>query len=197
MSLLSRRLFCILGLGWLALPGGCLSPTLPLPPPDSPNVESAGQGLVTLSGSIPEPRASVYAANDATGVYAGQKADEAGRYRFQIAAEPGDPMRLWYDIGSERSGSRPFDIPRFGLESMSRPNLVGPDADGFVTLSGIVSEPLAQVFVTNLGAGVTDDVPSDEEGRYAIQIEATSGDELELWYKFGSDFSPVIAIEVP
>jgi hypothetical protein len=197
MSPLSRRLFCVLGFALIALPGGCLSPTLPLPPPDTPNVESAGQGLVTLSGSIPEARAEVYAANDATGVYAGQKVDDAGHYQFQIAAEPGDPMRLWYDFGSERSGYRPFDIPRFELESMARPNLAGPDADGFVTLSGIVPEPLAQVFVTNLGAGVTDDVPSDEEGRYAIQIEAISGDELELWYKFGSDLSPVIAIEVP
>jgi hypothetical protein len=183
--------------GTLALLGGCLSPTLPLPPPDEPQVESAGQGLVSLSGRVPKPNAPVIAVNNDTGAYAGDDADEAGRYWFQIAAEPGDHMEIWYLDGNDRSDDRVFEIPRFELEAMAPPAVTAPDADGVVSISGLVPEPLAQVFVSNLATEVTDDVPSDEEGRFSIQIAAESGDQLELWYKYGSDFSPITLVDVP
>jgi len=197
MRSLSRRLFLILSLGTLGMAGGCLSPTLPLPPPDEPRVESAGQGLVTLSGRVPEPNVPVIAVNNDTGLYAGEDADEVGRYRFQIAAEPGDQMEIWYVLGNDRSEDREFEIPRFQLETMVPPAVTAPDAEGRVSVSGLVPEPLAQVFVSNRATDDTEDTPSDEDGRFSLVVAAESGDELELWYKFGSEFSPVIVVEVP
>ncbi len=158
-------------------------------------MESAGEGLVILSGTVPEPGVPVMAVNNETGVYAGDDADGAGWYEFQIAAKPGDRMEIWYLVGNHRSDDRRFEIPRFGLETMAPPTVSPPDADGLVSVSGLVPEPLAQVFVA--APGGVQDVNSDAEGSFSLQVAAQSGDTLDLWYKFGSELSDVISVDVP
>ena len=150
-----------------------------------------------LSGRVPESNAGVIAANLDTGAYAGQDADEAGQYRFPIAAESGDSMLIWYLVGNERSQTRDFEIPLLELEAMAEPAVTLPDGDGLVTVSGFVPQPLALVFASNAASGATGDAQSDEEGYFSLQIAADSGDELEVWYKYGGDFSPVTVVDVP
>lgn len=102
---------------WASLTGtlclsSCLSPTLPLPPPGEPTVEGpSASGQYTLSGNVVEPNAHVQAANLRLGLTWGQFSDASGAYRFNIEAEPGDELQLWYELGSERSSTIIFDIP--------------------------------------------------------------------------------------
>lgn len=90
----------------------CLSPTLPLPPPNRPNIEGPDStGNVTLSGRV-LPGANVYADNLVTGASAGQRADtQTGEYRFRIAAQVGDDMVLFYKYDSEFSDRLNFTVP--------------------------------------------------------------------------------------
>jgi hypothetical protein len=106
---LSRRLWLAITLGVAV---GCLSPTLPLPPPDRPNIEGPdASGNVTLSGSV-LPGANVYADNLVTHVSVGQQASpQSGYYRLKITAQIGDDMDLFYQDGTEISGRTTFTIP--------------------------------------------------------------------------------------
>ena len=90
----------------------CLSPTLPLPPPNRPTIEGPDStGNVTLSGRV-LPGANVYADNLVTGVSAGQKSDpQTGEYRFNIAAQVGDDMVLFYEYDSVFSDRLYFTVP--------------------------------------------------------------------------------------
>lgn len=101
----------------------CLSPTLPLPPPNRPTIEGPDSaGNVTLSGSA-LPGANVYADNLVTGASAGQMADpQTGYYSFKVAAQVGDDMDLFYVYQSESSNKLYFTIPN--------PVRVSPLADG-------------------------------------------------------------------
>lgn len=100
---------------WLLAAGlvlaGCLSPTLPLPPPSKPTVEGPDQqGMVTLSGRT-EEGADVFAANLRTGDIVGKiDIENDGLYVIVIAAEVGDEMQLWYTLGTEESPSIVFKI---------------------------------------------------------------------------------------
>ncbi|GEM_PF-2481649 len=96
---------------WLALviigASSCLSPTLPLPPPNKPDIEGPdASGNVTLSGSV-LPGASAHANNLVTGASAGQKSDpRTGQYRFRIAASFGDRIEFFYvydEVSSDRT----------------------------------------------------------------------------------------------
>jgi hypothetical protein len=88
-----------------ALVAGCLSPTLPLPPPSRPTVEGPDQdGMVTLDGAV-QGDAAVYSANPRTGDIRGQFTAADGHYHFQIAAEVGDELELWYSVGTMNSPS--------------------------------------------------------------------------------------------
>ena len=106
---LSRRLWLVMT---LSVAVGCLSPTLPLPPPDRPNIEGPdASGNVTLSGSV-LPGANVYADNLVTHVSVGQQVSpQTGYYRLRIAAQIGDDMDLFYQNGTETSGRTTFTIP--------------------------------------------------------------------------------------
>lgn len=117
---LSRRLWLAITLG---LAVSCLSPTLPLPPPDRPNIEGPdASGIVTLSGSV-LPGANVYADNLVTHASVGQQASpQTGYYRLQIAAQIGDDMILFYQDGTENSERTAFTIPN--------PNRLSNLADG-------------------------------------------------------------------
>jgi hypothetical protein len=89
----------------------CLSPTLPLPPPNQPDVEGPdAAGKVTLSGQVIRG-ANVYANDLNSGASAGQKADsQTGNYRFEIAAAVGDQMEFFYIYDSVSSDRTYFTI---------------------------------------------------------------------------------------
>ncbi len=90
---------------------GCLSPTLPLPPPNRPDVSSPdAEGFVRLQG-VAAPQAEVIAWNHRTDLIAGQVTGDDSRYDFQIKAEASDVIELWYVQGSEESQSIRVVVP--------------------------------------------------------------------------------------
>ena len=108
MRLISRRFVLWAAAGVLA--SGCLSPTLPLPPPAVPDIKDVGSGQYELSGTLPEP-GFVLALNKRTNVVSGQLATEA--YVIRIEAQPEDPMQLWYETGTnDVSDIVEFAIPK-------------------------------------------------------------------------------------
>jgi hypothetical protein len=108
MARVSRRVAAVLA---VVLVAGCLSPTLPLPPPSKPDIEGPDQnGNVTLSGRV-EGGSSVYAANMRTSEIRGLIDEGDGFYVILIPAEVGDEMQLWYTMGTDMSPSILFDIP--------------------------------------------------------------------------------------
>lgn len=92
------------------LAAGCLSPTLPLPPPGRPDVTEVSPGTYRLTGGVP-PRSEVYAYNLRTQLINGQATDETGAYSFTIEAEPRDVIELWYSSGTRESQTTEFQIP--------------------------------------------------------------------------------------
>lgn len=105
----SRRVFCLLAAGLVA--PACLAPTLPLPPPSRPDVEGPdARGRVTLSGTV-VPGGEVLALNRRTDLVFGQLTGPSGNYRFEIEAEVGDRIELWYVDGQRVSPSIEFVIP--------------------------------------------------------------------------------------
>jgi hypothetical protein len=89
----------------------CLSPTLPLPPPDRPDVSAPDvSGLVRLEGSA-APHSEVIAWNHDNDVIAGQVTRDTSRYDFTIQAEVGDYIELWYIQGDQESQSVRFNVP--------------------------------------------------------------------------------------
>ena len=89
---------------------GCLSPTLPLPPPGEPTVTDQGDGTYLLQGSVP-PNSEVYALNTRTMLIDGQATGETGAYGFKVEAQPLDPIELWYTSGTRESQLTSFSIP--------------------------------------------------------------------------------------
>jgi len=90
---------------------GCLSPTLPLPPPDRPDVSSPDEsGFVRLQGVAPAD-AEVIAWNHRNDLIAGQVTGDDARYDFTMKAEVNDVIELWYVVGSEESQSVRINVP--------------------------------------------------------------------------------------
>jgi hypothetical protein len=122
MQRVSRRLLLLFGAG--ALVAGCLSPTLPLPPPSPPDVTQVGVGQYEVSGSLPMA-GTVLVQNERTNLVYGETVEQL--YHFNVAAQPGDEMSLWYEASDvaqfygERSQTITFDI-----KGSSTP--AGPDA---------------------------------------------------------------------
>ncbi len=82
---------------------GCASPTLPLPPPESPTVGAIdGDGFVELKGSA-QPDAVVYAFNQRSEEGVIGKSSSYGTYVLRLKAQVGDEITLWQEVGSERS----------------------------------------------------------------------------------------------
>jgi hypothetical protein len=94
------------------LVAGCLSPTLPLPPPDRPDVSAPdASGLVRVQG-IAVAQAEVIAWNHNTDLIAGQVTTDDARYDFTIKADAGDTLELWYIQGSDESPSILLTVPK-------------------------------------------------------------------------------------
>jgi hypothetical protein len=90
----------------LAAASGCLSPSLPLPPPYEPSVgpSSLGPDYVHLTGTGVEPNAlvSIYnpdAPKDKLGVLV--EADAAGKWQADVWAHPGDVLRIWQVVDGQ------------------------------------------------------------------------------------------------
>ncbi len=86
--------------------------------------------------------------------------------------------------------------PTLPLPPPSEPTLSGPDEVGRIELAGRV-KPGAWVFAMNhsTNAGAFSD--TDEEGRYRIQLAASAGDSLSLWYEIEGNVSESLSIQVP
>jgi hypothetical protein len=103
-----RRL--LLPLAGLCL-AGCLSPTLPLPPPDRPDVSAADEnGLVRLQG-VAAPSAEVIAWNHNNDLIAGQVTGADAHYDFTIKGAANDVIEFWYVVGSDESQSIKLNVP--------------------------------------------------------------------------------------
>ena len=110
MQRTGRRAFGGIALALLAAPS-CLSPTLPLPPPERPQVDGPDPetGEVRLRGSVPS-KAQVHAINLRTFEIRGQVVGVDGLYDFFLAAEIGDEISMYYRKGTTESQSIIFMI---------------------------------------------------------------------------------------
>lgn len=101
MRIWRRRLAAVLALGF----AGCLSPTLPLPPPEEPSTISAlSDGRWELDGDCLDG-AEVIAINEETGrgvVFVDR--ENTGRYSLVIEGEPCDVIILSQVVSDEASG---------------------------------------------------------------------------------------------
>jgi hypothetical protein len=89
----------------------CLSPTLPLPPPDRPDVSAPDAGgFVRLQGTA-APHSEVIAWNHDNDVIAGQVTRDTSRYDFKIQGDVGDYIELWYIQGDEESQTVRVTVP--------------------------------------------------------------------------------------
>ena len=104
MASVARRLVLLLAALSVVWGVGCLSPTLPLPPPSRPDTVEGPDpaGNVRLSGTVLS-NSLVYAYNsrNAQGVF--QRVGADGRYDLLLAAQVGDEITLWYESGGEAS----------------------------------------------------------------------------------------------
>jgi hypothetical protein len=108
MVRVARRLLLLVAGLCLA---SCLSPTLPLPPPDRPSVSAPDEtGLVRLQG-VAAPKAEVIAWNHANDLIAGQVTGDDSLYDFTIKAQANDFIELWYVQGADESQTVGFKVP--------------------------------------------------------------------------------------
>lgn len=104
-----RRLV-LLATASLAL-GACLSPTLPLPPPDRPDVSSPdASGMVRIQGLAPVG-STVTAWNHANNLTAGQVLKTDPKYDFTLRADVGDLIELYYTKSTDQSQSVEVTVP--------------------------------------------------------------------------------------
>ena len=90
---------------------GCLSPTLPLPPPSNPMVSGTdADGNVRLTGSV-EPESEVFALNHTTNVISGQLT-RSGLYDFKIQAQQYDSLSIWYVNNTLQSPPTEFSVKK-------------------------------------------------------------------------------------
>lgn len=87
--------------------GACLSPTLPLPPPEAPDTirpSAEREGIWQIGGNcIPGARVNLYNERTRSGVFA-DDTDRNGRYLLEIEAEACDTVLVWQELASEGDG---------------------------------------------------------------------------------------------
>lgn len=112
-AIMKRRSLCrwFAAVSFLVL-AGCVSPTLPLPPPDAPSnlsVETA-TGEWTISGSCLQG-SFVTVFNEVTGEgVVVEDRDQDGRYTVRIAAQRCDAAWVQHTLGQDVSAETPFVI---------------------------------------------------------------------------------------
>jgi hypothetical protein len=108
MRRLSRRtLLAWAGIG-IAAPS-CISPTLPLPPPDVPDGRDVGNGQYRLQGSLPV-LGTVIVQNTRTTLLVGK--GPLRYYDLLVGAEKGDVLVLWYETDGDVSSGIAFQVDR-------------------------------------------------------------------------------------
>jgi hypothetical protein len=90
---------------------GCLSPTLPLPPPDAPSETAGAQpGTIHLHGVNAQPNALVIIRNNfpnpaenlAPGQHVGiALSDAKGTWDVDVFAAKGDVLEIWQEVSPE------------------------------------------------------------------------------------------------
>jgi len=109
MQRFGRRATLVAGMS-LLLGVSCLSPTLPLPPPNPPEVEGPTEtGRVRLSGRV-IAHAIVFARNESSRLVFGEATGADGEYSFFMDAQVGDIVTLWYQSGTDTSPQHVFQI---------------------------------------------------------------------------------------
>ncbi|MGK4004322.1 hypothetical protein WMF31_16930 [Sorangium sp. So ce1036] len=97
----------------------CLSPTLPLPPPepaDTIRPSAATEGVWQISGSCtPGARVSLFNQRTQRGVIE-DDADGNGRYHLEIEAEVCDTLLVWQELIVEGSGTEVSEAASFVVE---------------------------------------------------------------------------------
>lgn len=103
---------------WVSGALGCISPTLPLPPPNEPEVSPVdANGVVTLQGTAhsAQPGALVYALNQRTGEGAITTASNAGAWEMKVGLETpcvtGDRLVIWQQASGEDSENVVVKVP--------------------------------------------------------------------------------------
>lgn len=99
---------------------GCVSPTLPLPPPETPVITTgSAPGRYVLAGSkgAALPDAFVIAINESPSLdrekrVTGTQAQADGAWRMEIYASPGDIVDVSQERSDQRSTSLTVRIPR-------------------------------------------------------------------------------------
>ena len=102
MRALTRGLELVLILCAAALSSGCNSPTLPLPPPAPPAVQSVtllnGQAVIKGGNYAVEPLARVFCLNQANSNLAQDDADSHGAYLLSLPAQAGNKVECWQQV---------------------------------------------------------------------------------------------------
>jgi hypothetical protein len=106
-----RRLLAFAMLLLALFSASCLSPTLPLPPPEAPDfIESLAGGEWSVRGEC-TPGAIVLVKNNATGVIAGiTDIDRDGRYTVTIKANECDLAQVWENINGTVTSATAFVV---------------------------------------------------------------------------------------
>ncbi len=103
----------LIGLTGTALVGaaapGCLSPTLPLPPPDEPeSIAFSDDDRWQVRGAC-QPGATVLVKNTATSSIVGvEDRSRSGRYFIEVEGDPCDRAEVWQLVDGESSTATGF-----------------------------------------------------------------------------------------
>jgi hypothetical protein len=92
----------------------CLSPTLPLPPPDAPqSVTETSTGVWVVSGEC-IPGAIVSVLNTKTGVgLIVQDLENTGNFAVTISGSPCDVISVWQESGDDLSSAIGFQLQAY------------------------------------------------------------------------------------
>jgi hypothetical protein len=111
-SVLARRIILFgFALAAAVTVAGCLSPTLPLPPPSAPLVSAPdNSGFVRVQGEVTS-RATVHVMNERTNKGASQLTEDDGLYDLELRAQVGDTLRIWKRVGTQESDFVEVTVP--------------------------------------------------------------------------------------
>lgn len=111
-----RSWLATLLVGGVALCAGCLAPTLPVPPPSSPDVSAPdSDGIVTVKGNAGSARANaivtVWNENLAENKGVSDRARPDGSWQVKIPAQSKQTLMIWQTTGGEDSNWVELTVP--------------------------------------------------------------------------------------